>query len=200
MTNANDNDGALDPRDVIMKINGQPGPSGAETGDAEPHQADDAADAGKQSGTDTADSPTDTAAKAAAKRKKAPAERTLAEAIKVQAREEELPQSKTFTLGKILGGDMLSASMIRKQIWVLVLITVFIVLYITNRYSCQQYLIEIDALNVELKDVKYRAMSSGSMLTEMSRESRVLEKLKENQDSALHISKQPPFIINVPQE
>jgi len=125
---------------------------------------------------------------------------SLVEAIKGQAREDEQPQSKTFTLRKILGGDLLSAALIRKQIWVVVIIATFIVLYITNRYSCQRYLIQIDKLNKELKDVKYRAMSSGSMLTEMSRESRVLEKLKENEDSVLHISKQPPFIIKVPKE
>jgi len=125
---------------------------------------------------------------------------TLAEVIRSQATEDERPHSRNFTLRKILGGEILDTSTIRKQIWVFVLVTAFIVLYISNRYSCQQYLIRIDELNIELKDVKYRALSSGSMLTEMSRESRVLEKLRNSKDSVLHISKQPPFIVNVPEK
>lgn len=72
-------------------------------------------------------------------------------------------------------------------------------IYISNRYSCQQYLIQIDNLDKELKDAKYKALSSTSLLTEMSRESRVLEQLRVSKDSTLHISKQPPYIINVPE-
>lgn len=125
---------------------------------------------------------------------------TLREVIQEQATEDERPQSKTFTLSKILGGEVLSTLTIRKQIWLLLLITFFIIVYISNRYSCQQYLIEIDNLNTELQDAKYKALSSSSMLTEMSRESKVLEMLRTNKDSLLHISTQPPFKINVPKE
>lgn len=127
-------------------------------------------------------------------------EPSLVNVIKKQAIEEEQPLSKTFTLRKILGGEMLSAAILRKQIGVLLLITVFIVLYISNRYNCQQRMIEIDSLERNLQDVKYRALSSSSSLTEMSRESKVLEILKNNGDSVLHISKQPPYIIDVPKE
>lgn len=127
-------------------------------------------------------------------------EPSLVTVIKKQAIEEEQPLSKTFTLRKILGGEMLSAAILRKQIGVILLITGFIVLYISNRYNCQQCMIEIDTLERNLKDVKYRALSSSSTLTEMSRESRVLEILKSSGDSVLHISKQPPYIIEVPKE
>lgn len=127
-------------------------------------------------------------------------EPSLVTVIRKQAIEEEQPLSKTFTLRKILGGEMLSAAVLRKQIGVILLITGFIVLYISNRYNCQQCMIEIDTLERNLKDVKYRALSSSSTLTEMSRESRVLEMLKSNGDSVLHISKQPPYIIEVPKE
>ena len=78
------------------------------------------------------------------------------------------------------------------------LITFFMIVYISNRYSCQQDLIEIDNLQKELQDAKYRALSSNSQLTEKSRESHVLELLKSNKDSVLKIANQPPYIINVP--
>ncbi len=125
---------------------------------------------------------------------------TLSEVINEQAKEGEEPQSTTFTLRKILGGDILNTAIIRKQIWLLLLIACFVIIYITNRYSCQQDLIEIDKLTRELQDAKYRALSTSSQLTEMGRESHVLEVLSQNKDSVLHIPMQPPYIINVPEE
>ena len=52
----------------------------------------------------------------------------------------------------------------------------------------------------QLKDAKYKALSSSSTLTERCRESQVLEKLRQNHDSLLHTSNQPPYIINVPEK
>lgn len=124
---------------------------------------------------------------------------TLADVIREHAIEGEEPLSRSFTLGKILGGDILNTAPIRRQIGVFLLITLFAVIYISNRYSCQQYLIQIDNLDKELKDAKYKALSSTSLLTEMCRESRVLEQLRVSKDNTLHISKQPPYIINVPE-
>ena len=86
----------------------------------------------------------------------------------------------------------------RKQIWIFLLITFFTIIYISNRYSVQQNLIEIDKLQKELKDARYKALSSSSQLTEKSRESNVLDMLKNNQDSVLKIANQPPYIIQVP--
>ena len=123
---------------------------------------------------------------------------SLQEAMKDQAREDEKPQSSTFSLRKILGGDWLTAQFLRRQIGVILLITGFIIVYISNRYSCQKDMLEIDRLNGELVDAKYRALSTASDLTEKCRESNVMEMLQNNQDSVLKIASQPPYIINVP--
>ena len=124
----------------------------------------------------------------------------LKEAIAQQAIEEEAPLSSNFTLRKILGGDILTAHIIRRQIWLLILVVFFIIIYISNRYSIQKDLIEIDQLQKELQDAKYKALSSSSQITEKNRESNVLDTLKNNKDSILHIATQPPYIINVPEE
>ena len=128
------------------------------------------------------------------------ADETLKQVIAKQATEDEAPLSKTFTLRKILGGDILSAQVIRRQIWLVLLVVAFIIAYISNRYNIQKDLIEIDHLQDELQDAKYKAVSSSSQITEKSRESRVLELLKNNKDSVIHIADQPPYIINVPEE
>ncbi len=125
---------------------------------------------------------------------------TFAEALKEQANEGEEPQSRTLSLRKILGGDILNADIIRRQIWLFILIAFFMVIYVSNRYSCQRDILEIDRLQGQLQDAKYKALSSTSELTEKSRESNVLRALKNNKDSLLKMPSQAPFIINVPEE
>ena len=126
--------------------------------------------------------------------------RKIKAAIEEQAREDEQPQSSNFTLRKILGGDILSARFFRNNIWLMITIVIFTIVYISNRYSVQEYLIEIDKLNNELEDAKYRALSSSSQLTEKTRESHILEILKTRKDSVLKMSDRPPYIIDVPEK
>ena len=125
---------------------------------------------------------------------------TLKEAIMEQATESDAPLTSNLTFMKIIGGDILNTAIIRRQIWLFVLIAFFMLLYISNRYSCQQDIIEIDHLQTQLQDAKYKALSSNSQLTEKSRESNVLNELKNNKDSVLKMASQPPYIINVPEE
>ena len=125
----------------------------------------------------------------------APSLRTI---IRQQTVNDDLPLSKNITLRKVLGGDILNTQFLRRQIWVIVIATLFIIVYISNRYKCQQNLIKIDKLTNELEDAKYRALSSSSDLTQQTRESKVLERLHNDKDSTLHIAMQPPYIINVP--
>lgn len=145
----------------------------------------------------TAQTKTATAPETADDEEGAPSLRTI---IRQQAIEDELPLTKNVTLGKILGGEMLNTQFLRQQIWVTVLITLFIIVYISNRYKCQQNLIKIDNLQSELEDAKYRALSSSSDLTQQTRESKVLERLHNDKDSTLHIPTQPPYIITIPNQ
>lgn len=145
----------------------------------------------------TAQTKTATAPETADGEEGAPSLRTI---IRQQAIEDELPLTKNVTLGKILGGEMLNTQFLRQQIWVIVLITLFIIVYISNRYKCQQNLIKIDNLQSELEDAKYRALSSSSDLTQQTRESKVLERLHNDKDSTLHIPTQPPYIITIPNQ
>lgn len=120
--------------------------------------------------------------------------------IRERATEEDMPLTKNITLKKIIGGDFLYTQFIRKQIWLILLIVVFIVIYISTRYQCQQDLIRVNILKKQLVDAQYRALSSSSELTQKSRESKVLEILRESNDSTLHIATQQPYIVNVPEE
>lgn len=126
--------------------------------------------------------------------------KSLADVIRERANEVERRPLGSLTLKSIVGGDILATTAVRKQIGVIILIVLFMLVYISDRYSCQQSLIQIDKLNEELNDAKAKALSSSSKLTEKSRESRVLEMLQACKDSTLHISTQPPYIINIPEQ
>ena len=117
--------------------------------------------------------------------------------IKDTAKEEDPKLSSTVNLRTILGGDFLTAEMVRSQIWLIVLVVLFTIIYVAFRYQCQQDMIAIDKMEKELLDAKYKASSSSSTLTEKCRESHVLDALKNNKDSLLHIADQPPYIINI---
>ena len=125
---------------------------------------------------------------------------SLKEVIQEQAVEGEAPMSTALTLRKILGGDILNTTTIRKQLWLFLLITFFLFIYISNRYSCQNEIIKIDRLTKELQDVKYKSLSSNSQITERSRESHVLQLLRNSKDTTIRMSDQPPYMVNVPEE
>ncbi len=133
-------------------------------------------------------------------RKKSGIRSTFGRLFRGELDPDDEPITGEVTLNKIFGGDILTTSFLQRQIWVIILIAVFIVCYISNRYSCQRSLATIAELTRTLQEEKYKALSINSQLTEMTRESHVLEYLRTSKDSVLHIATQPPYIINVPNE
>ena len=121
------------------------------------------------------------------------------EKIKQTASEEDPHPSGQLNLRTILGGDLLTTQMVRSQIWLFIMIVAFSLVYVAFRYQCQQDMIKIDKLEERLRDAKFKALSASSTLTAKSRESHVLEILKQNKDSLLHQADQPPYIIEVPE-
>lgn len=119
--------------------------------------------------------------------------------IKDTAVEEDPRPSSQLNLRTILGGDLLTTQMVRSQLWLFVMVVAFSIAYVAVRYQCQQDMLTIDRLESTLKDAKFQALSSSSTLTAKSRESHVLELLKQNKDSLLHQADQPPYIIEVPE-
>lgn len=121
------------------------------------------------------------------------------EKIKQTASEEDPRPSGQLNLRTILGGDLLTTQVVRSQIWLFLMIVAFSLVYVAFRYQCQQDMIRIDKLEEKLRDAKFKALSASSTLTAKSRESHVLEILKQNKDSLLHQADQPPYMIEVPE-
>lgn len=124
----------------------------------------------------------------------------IRQAIEEQAREDENPHSTNYTLRQIIGGEMLQTGVMRKNVGLMAVVGLFLFVSVTNRYSVQEKLKEINRLETKLKDAKYRALSTGSKYTEKTRLSFVLQALRNSKDSVLKIPDQPPYKIQVPEE
>lgn len=115
--------------------------------------------------------------------------------IKQFANENENKAPSSVSLRNILGGDFLNAAFMRRQLPLIILIAVCCFIYISNRYSNQMELIEIDRLKNQLDDARFNALTRSSELTAKSRQSYVEEFLRNSKDSTLQISTHPPFVI-----
>lgn len=115
--------------------------------------------------------------------------------IREFTKNEGVENHPNLSLREILGGDILTNGWLKRQMGLILLCALFSILYITNRYSSEQEMIEIEKLKTELKDMRYRALTRSSELTVKTRQSQVEHSLRQTKDSILESPKEPPFII-----
>lgn len=111
-----------------------------------------------------------------------------------QQKDGQTTSSKPMSIRSILGGDILANDFFKRQTRLLILIMILTVLYIDNRYSSQQELIEIDKLKKDLIDIKYDALTRSSELMEKSRQSRIEEYIS-TEESRLQTATNRPYLI-----
>jgi hypothetical protein len=111
-----------------------------------------------------------------------------------QKKQKENNSAKHMSIRSILGGDILANDFFKRQTTLLILIMVLTILYIDNRYECQQEMIEIDRLKKELTDIKYDALTRSSELMEKSRQSRIEEYISAA-GSHLETATNRPYLI-----
>lgn len=128
-----------------------------------------------------------------------PHRNTLENIVQEDAHESEVQPPSSFSLNKMLGGAIL-ARIIQSQIRLMILVFVFLIIYITCRYQCQQKMVEIDHLEQQLISIRYKATVFTSILTEKSRESNIMNMLDQKGDSTLEVPKEPPYKINIPKD
>lgn len=119
--------------------------------------------------------------------------KTLEDVIAREAKEEQ-DTSSPFSLSRTLGGVIIARA-VQKQIWLVLLIGLFFIAYISMRYICQQKIVEIAKIEKKMIDAHYKATVCTSELTKNSRESNIMKLLSMYGDSTLTIPKDPPFYI-----
>lgn len=113
---------------------------------------------------------------------------------KKQKKMKENTSPKHMSIRSILGGDILANDFFKRQTSLLILLMILTILYIDNRYTSQQELIEIDRLKKELTDIKYDALTRSSELMEKSRQSRIEEYIS-TEESHLETATNRPYLI-----
>ena len=106
-------------------------------------------------------------------------------------------QHSKLTLSSILGGDMLGGRWFRKQFWFIIMVVAMIIVYVSNRYSCQQEMIQTKMLTDTLLDRRYKALTRSSQLKEKTRRSYIEDALT---DTTLQTPNTPSFNLKVDDE
>ena len=92
----------------------------------------------------------------------------------------------------MMGGNYLTGAWLRRNIGFILLLIVMVILYISNRYNCQQAMLEEKQLNDTLLDRRYKALTARSQLQEYTLRSNVEENLA---DSTLHTAREAVYTI-----
>jgi len=100
-----------------------------------------------------------------------------ARALKKLVDDEDDNESINISLRTILGGDILGGRWFRRNFWYLVLIAGMLVFYVSNRYYCQQEMIEGTRLRDTLQDRRYKALTLSGQLKELTRRSEIESQL-----------------------
>jgi hypothetical protein len=95
-------------------------------------------------------------------------------------------------LAAILAGDILAGSWFRQNFLYILFVTVLTIIYVSNRYLCQQEQIETKQLNEQLVDIRYKLLTTSSELRKNSRASMIEQHLT---DSTLRAGTTPNFKI-----
>lgn len=125
----------------------------------------------------------------AAERSEHRAERALREIIDI-----DNEQRSRITWRSVLGGDIFMGPFIRKYVFFILLVVALLVIYVSNRYACQQEYIEQSHLLDTLQDRRWKLLTITSEIKEKTRRSFVQENLG---DTALGTSTLPLYELEV---
>ncbi|MCQ2112172.1 MAG: hypothetical protein MJY95_02380 [Bacteroidaceae bacterium] len=120
------------------------------------------------------------------------------EAIKKFTDEEESEDEESLgdiSIKSILGGDILQSKLILNHVIFFMFIVALMLIYTGNRYASQQDAILIEELKADLTEQRYKVLTIKSELLNASRQSKIVEALKQNGDTLLLHSTTPPFKV-----
>lgn len=93
---------------------------------------------------------------------------------------------------EVMSGRYLAGQWLRHNILYAIMLVGLTLLYVSNRYKCQQALIEGKHLSDTLLDRRYKALTAQSQLLEITLRSNVENKLA---DSTIHTPVEPVFEV-----
>ena len=107
---------------------------------------------------------------------------------------EDLSDIMSSNLRDILNGEIFTKNVFKKQVGLLIMISVLAFLYVGNRYSCETQLAKEIELKKKIQDLKYESLTISAELMKISRQSSVLKMVNENGLKLVQTST-PPIVI-----
>lgn len=95
----------------------------------------------------------------------------------------------------ILQGHIISTEWMFRYWKRILVVAILLIIYISNRYTCQMKISEIGSLQRELVNIRYEALTISSELLGSSRQSQVKEMIQEK-GLDLEESQQPPYKLS----
>lgn len=104
-----------------------------------------------------------------------------------------------ISIRTIIGGDILQTPFFLRQVLFIFFVMVLMLIYTGNRYAGQQDLIVIDSLQTKLQEMRYSVLTQSSDLMNLTRQSKVEERLRQIGDTSLlsEQAQRPPYEIRM---
>jgi hypothetical protein len=110
---------------------------------------------------------------------------------------QEMKPTMNWSFRDLMSGKILTTPFFRKQLLLFILLCGIAVFYIDNRFTCEQQIAKINRLQEQLTNAKYEALTTSSMLMQLSRQSQVAA-MVQAKGLDLQESIQPEIKINKP--
>lgn len=93
---------------------------------------------------------------------------------------------------EVMGGKYLTGDWLRRNVWYILLLVVMILVYVSNRYKCQQVVLDNRKVSDSLFDYRCKALTARSMYIEMIQRKNVEAHLA---DTTIHTPNSPFYEV-----
>lgn len=94
---------------------------------------------------------------------------------------------------EVMGGKYLTGEWMRRNVWYILLLVAMSLLYVNNRYRCEQVVLDNRRVSDSLFDYRCKALTVRTIYTEMTQRRNVEHNL---QDTTLHTPTTPIYEVN----
>ena len=123
----------------------------------------------------------------------------MAFGFKKEKKASTLNEGKKISFRDVFGGQILASGFLERNVGLIVMILFMTFFYISNRYECQQKIMDIVKLEKKLTDVKYEALTRSAELMGGSKQSQVKALIQEK-GIEIESSQTPPYKLVKPAE
>lgn len=107
---------------------------------------------------------------------------------------EDFSDIKSSSIRDVLNGEIFSKNFFKKQYGLIIMISILAFMYVDNRYTCENQMAKEVEMKKKIQDLKYESITISAELMSISRQSSVVNLVKEN-GLDLKVMTTPPIVI-----